>query len=197
MDIDIAEIISHGESQTVEFLTADVSPLVIAKFISAFANTDGGIILLGVKDSETIEGIASGPATLKIADVLGMISSNDVVTFEIKQVRISLEILVIKVEKSEQLVFCDSGAYIRAGEKIKVMPQDKISSRISSSENSVESISQALAKQAQIIETFEKTISELKSEVSNGNSFKSKIKDHFIGGVFGVISGIALGIIGF
>lgn len=196
MNANIIEMLSNGENQTVEFLPTDASPLAIAKVISAFANTNGGTILLGVKDASTIVGIPHSTATIKMGDVLGMLSSTDIVTFELTKFRISLDIAVITVEKSDKLVFCDSGAYVRVGDKIKIMPQAEISSRINSSENSVESISQALAKQAQTIETFEKTISALKSEVSDGNSFTSKIKDQLIGGVVGAIIGVALTMIG-
>ncbi len=189
-------MLSNGENLTVEFLPNDASPLAIAKVISAFANTNGGTILLGVKDASTIVGIPPSTATIKMGDVLGMLSSTDIVTFEFTKFRISLDITVITVEKSEKLVFCDSGAYVRVGDKVKIMPQAEISSRINSTENSVESISNALAKQAQTIETFEKTISALKSEVSDGNSFTSKIKDQLIGGVVGAIIGITLTMIG-
>ncbi len=196
MNANIIEMLSNGENLTVEFLPNDASPLAIAKVISAFANTNGGTILLGVKDASTIVGITPSTATIKMSDVLGMLSSTDIVTFEFTKFRISLDITVITVEKSEKLVFCDSGAYVRVGDKVKIMPQAEISSRINSTENSVESISKALAKQAQTIETFEKTISALKSEVSDGNSFTSKIKDQLIGGVVGAIIGITLTMIG-
>lgn len=196
MNANIIEMLSNGENLTVEFLPNDASPLAIAKVISAFANTNGGTILLGVKDASTIVGIPPSTATIKMGDVLGMLSSTDIVTFEFTKFRISLDITVITVEKSEKLVFCDSGAYVRVGDKVKIMPQAEISSRINSTENSVESISNALAKQAQTIETFEKTISALKSEVSDGNSFTSKIKDQLIGGVVGAIIGITLTMIG-
>jgi predicted HTH transcriptional regulator len=196
LNANIIEMLSNGENLTVEFLPNDASPLAIAKVISAFANTNGGTILLGVKDASTIVGIPPSTATIKMGDVLGMLSSTDIVTFEFTKFRISLDITVITVEKSEKLVFCDSGAYVRVGDKVKIMPQAEISSRINSTENSVESISNALAKQAQTIETFEKTISALKSEVSDGNSFTSKIKDQLIGGVVGAIIGITLTMIG-
>ncbi|WP_346350860.1 ATP-binding protein [Oceanimonas sp. AH20CE76] len=197
MEINIIEMMSHGENQNVEFLRADVSPLTIAKVVSAFANTDGGTILLGVSDSSTIDGVDPDSTRTKIEKALGMLSSSDVVTFDIKQTRTVLNVAVIRVEKSDQIVFCDSGAYIRSGENIRVMHQEEIRSLLGSSSGSIDALSGVLEKQTLMIEALEKTISSLSSEVSEGNSLKSKIKDHSIGGIVGVVVGITLGAIGF
>lgn len=119
-----------------------------------------------------------------------MLSRSDVASIDIKQTRIVLNVAVITVEKSDQIVFCDSGAYIRSGESIRVMHQAEIKSLIGSSSGSIEALSGVLEKQTLMIESLEKTISSLKSEVAEGNSMKSKIKDHSIGG-------FVLGAIGF
>lgn len=197
MEIDIIEMMSHGENQNVEFLRADVSPIIIAKVVSAFANTGGGTILLGVSNSSTIDGVNPDAARSKIEKALGMLSSSDVVSFDIKQARIVLNVAVIRVEKSNQIVFCDSGAYIRSGENIRVMHQEEIRSLVGSSSGSIDALSGVLEKQTSMIEALETTISSLKSEVAEGNSLKSNIKDHSIGGIVGVAVGIALGAIGF
>jgi hypothetical protein len=47
----------HGESQTVEFKFELNSARKIAATLSAFANTDGGTLLIGVKDNGSVAGI--------------------------------------------------------------------------------------------------------------------------------------------
>lgn len=197
MEIDIIEMMSKGESQHVEFLRSEASPLVLAKVISAFANTDGGTILLGVSDSSTIDGVDPDSARAKIEKALGMISSSEIVSYEIKQTRIFLYVAVISIEKSDHLVFCDSGAYMRSCEKIRVMHQQEITSLIGSPNGSIEALSGVLEKQTLMIESLEKNIGTLKSEIAEGNSMKSKIKDHSIGGLVGILGGLVLGAIGF
>lgn len=197
MEIDIVEMMSRGESQDVEFLRADVSPLIVAKVISAFANADGGTILLGVSDSFTIDGVDPDTARSKIAKALGMLSKADIVSFDIQKIRIVLNVAVITVEKSDQIVFCDSGAYIRSGENIRVMHQEEIRSLVGSSSGSIEALSGVLEKQTLMIESLEKTIGGLKCEVGEGNSWKSKVKDHSIAGFVGIVVGVVLGAIGF
>jgi len=53
---EILQIIEKGENSSVEFKTADVRPESLAREIVGFANSQGGIILLGVDDSGNIIG---------------------------------------------------------------------------------------------------------------------------------------------
>jgi len=197
LEVNIIEMMSKGESQTLEFLPDKVTPLALAKVISAFANAEGGVILLGVIDSSNISGVDSNSARTLIEKAQKMLSSPNIVTFDIKKVRIVLNVAVIKVQKSVQVIFCDSGAYIRIGKTIKPMPQSDIRLAVNSSSTSLESLSGTLERQTLIIESLEKTINNLRAEVTEANSLRSKIKDHSIGAVVGGIIGIAVGGIGF
>ena len=53
---EVLEIIHHGESSKVEFKTEDVHSNTLAEEIVAFANFQGGVILLGVDDSGNVSG---------------------------------------------------------------------------------------------------------------------------------------------
>jgi len=53
---ELLEIIRNGESSKVEFKTDDVHPVTLAGEIVAFANFEGGIILIGVDDFGKIKG---------------------------------------------------------------------------------------------------------------------------------------------
>jgi ATP-dependent DNA helicase RecG len=54
---ELFEIISNGESSGVEFKRDDIRPEQLAKEIVAFANFEGGRILLGVEDDGSVTGI--------------------------------------------------------------------------------------------------------------------------------------------
>ncbi|MCH8474952.1 MAG: putative DNA binding domain-containing protein [Opitutales bacterium] len=54
---ELLEIISNGESSGVEFKRDDIRPEQLAKEIVAFANFEGGRILLGVEDDGSVTGI--------------------------------------------------------------------------------------------------------------------------------------------
>lgn len=58
-DITLQDLISEGEHQTQDFKFAVNDSRKIARSLSAFANTDGGRLLLGVKDNGRIVGVES------------------------------------------------------------------------------------------------------------------------------------------
>lgn len=55
---DLEKIVHSSEGNQVEFKLDIVNPSIIAKTISAFANTYGGLILFGIDDNRKIVGIA-------------------------------------------------------------------------------------------------------------------------------------------
>lgn len=54
--VELLEIISNGESSKIEFKTDDVHPTVLSEEIVAFANFEGGTIIIGVDDSGELKG---------------------------------------------------------------------------------------------------------------------------------------------
>lgn len=55
---EIRNILAQGENASVEFKKAGVRPEALAREMAAFANTGGGVILIGVADGGEIEGVA-------------------------------------------------------------------------------------------------------------------------------------------
>jgi len=53
----IQQLINQGENSQVEFKSAAVRPEAVAREITAFANYQGGILLIGVEDDGTISGV--------------------------------------------------------------------------------------------------------------------------------------------
>lgn len=57
---DIKELVRQGENNAVEFKSSRVHADSLAKEMTAFVNSYGGIVLLGVDDAGNIEGMVSG-----------------------------------------------------------------------------------------------------------------------------------------
>jgi nucleoside 2-deoxyribosyltransferase len=71
----LVEIISHGESEKVEFKAYLLNDKAIARDLTAFANTQGGILLVGVEDSGEIVGLPEAEAEATIIRLRKLSSS--------------------------------------------------------------------------------------------------------------------------
>ena len=61
----LLELIANGENSSVELKRDDVDNRTVAKELVAFANLDGGRLLLGVEDDGTISGLQRPPSDLE------------------------------------------------------------------------------------------------------------------------------------
>lgn len=57
MILDIKEILRQGENSAIEFKQSAVSGEALARELTAFANSQGGVILIGIDDDGTVSGI--------------------------------------------------------------------------------------------------------------------------------------------
>ncbi|MBU3907184.1 MAG: ATP-binding protein, partial [Nanoarchaeota archaeon] len=101
MDIEnLLRIIKEGESIEVEFKQSFHSFQDIAKIICAFANTQGGLLILGVDDRGKIEGIKENLDVVqqKIAQSNSTIQPNPLTNIEIHTID-KKKLIVIIVHK--------------------------------------------------------------------------------------------------
>ncbi|ACF13216.1 putative transcriptional regulator [Chloroherpeton thalassium ATCC 35110] len=102
-DAELLRLVERGENVQIEFKRLVHSPEKIAKSMVAFANTAGGVILIGVDDDKRIVGIESEKETIEIIDeaahefVAPKINYvTDVVEFRAR------DVLMVTVEESER-----------------------------------------------------------------------------------------------
>lgn len=158
----INAVLLAGESDTVEFkLSAKRAKNTLPKIISAFANTKGGIIIIGCDDSKQIVGssidefeiVKSVIFTYKLEDVCNAYT----VSYEEKM------IIVIQVNKSKSLVFAGGGAYIRKEDTSNIaLTSEEVVSRIKSMVDNSDSISSA-----DVLVRLEKKIEQIYDEMRN------------------------------
>ncbi len=95
-------MIEEGEGFELEFKRKISSPLKIAKTLSAFANTSGGIILFGVDDDGTIVGVESEKTELDLIDESVEFYCQPPVSVNIKIVPYNhRDVIVATVEESD------------------------------------------------------------------------------------------------
>ena len=96
----ISELIAQGEHRQLDFKFAVSDSKKIARTLSAFANTDGGTLLIGVKDNGHIAGVRSEEEYYMIEAAADMYC-HPKVPFEAKEWNIDGKlILEVKVETS-------------------------------------------------------------------------------------------------
>ncbi len=113
-----------GEGSFLEFKRRVPEPHRIAKEIVAFANTDGGRILLGVDDAGTIAGLKDPEEQIYLLEAALEMSTSPVVQVSLQRIPVSRkrEVVVVEVRRSPDrphFVVTGDGrtAYIRVEDK--------------------------------------------------------------------------------
>lgn len=119
----ISEIIAEGESTRVEFKESMNDSAY--KTLSAFANTDGGILLCGVSDNGIITGTDCSNETMR--DIIGKIVSTIGINPSVNSVEEGEErVLKIEIEKSGQPVSYRGKYYKRVGNTTREMQGEEL-----------------------------------------------------------------------
>ncbi|NOY06927.1 MAG: ATP-binding protein [Chlorobi bacterium] len=116
------DCIEEGEGLTIEFKRFAVSPGKIAREMSAFANTNGGVLILGVDDDKTIVGVESEKEEIDYLTIAARELIDPPLRAEFSIFNISgLDIIVAEIQESREkphFVLNNAGedkAYIRVG----------------------------------------------------------------------------------
>lgn len=97
----LKNLISQGEHQQLDFKFGITDSKKIARSLAAFANTDGGKLLVGVKDNGSIAGVRSDEEYYMI-DAASQLYTKPNVFFEVKQHIIDgKKVLEINIPKSK------------------------------------------------------------------------------------------------
>ena len=124
---ELKDLIARGESSTLEFKRKVIAPEKLAKELSAFANTVGGYLLIGVDDDGTIVGIDSEKTDIEFVETVCGFHIHPQLEPQIEMVRVTgREVLVCRIEESDDKPHIVNAmfegkekkiAYIRVGEK--------------------------------------------------------------------------------
>jgi hypothetical protein len=115
-EYELRELIKHGEDERLEFKETISKPEEFAETVVAFANSKGGIILLGVNDQSRIVSITAPNIEDTIANILRS-RCEPSIKYTVDRRNIDeKDIIMVKVEEGQDKPYFvrDKGPYIRA-----------------------------------------------------------------------------------
>ena len=125
--MDLKKIISQGESETVEFKKSLSESKEIIKTISAFANTKGGRIFVGVSNSGKVISVEIGKDTIeRLANQITQNTDPKVHPHIIIEKINDKQVIIVKVkESSDHLILAFGRPYKRVGKSTLRMGKDE------------------------------------------------------------------------
>lgn len=191
MSEDVFDLLAAGESQTLEIKEVVRDPLVLARLICAFANADGGKILIGVREQASeIVGVEENPLTKVYNRAIQKLTPKVETKIQFFDTRITFKVAIIEVAASPEIVLADGGAYVRTGSMTQPMAWSQIVSKLPEepSQKHIESLTHSIESQTKIIES-------LHAKIDEANSWQSKWKGYLTSGAVGFIFSMVLALI--
>ena len=188
----VTKLIQLDEGPQVEFTNAIPSVTALAQIISAFANTEGGVVLVGVsKEAPQIRGInweQMGRVFDRATETLKNIDNTT-----LHQVRVNEKYVgYIIVKKSPTIVIGPAGADRRVKDKIQPLTAQQLAAQIPAQgpPGGLEPLIQAIAALTDTVNNQTGTIEGLQAQVAVAQSFRGQWLGWLISFLIGCITGV-------
>jgi predicted HTH transcriptional regulator len=188
---DLDQLLSAGESQTVEFKERIREPRMLARIIAAMANTAGGTILVGLREPREMVGADVSELQRVYESALRRVRPTPRTNLQFISVD-GRQVGVIQTEKAAQLVLTDDGALARVGETVRPMEPTAIGASLA------KLLQQPMSEQtafAEGIAHLTVRVEELSNKVDRANSIRGQMRNYLIGGAIGAILGWLLALL--
>lgn len=122
-EYEILEMIQHGETETLEYKEGIGKPEEFAETAVAFANSSGGIILLGVDNHAKVVGVTDPKIEDSIANVLRSHCEEPVKYTADRRKLSEKDVIIVRVEEGKDKPYFvrDRGPYVRANGTDRIM----------------------------------------------------------------------------
>jgi predicted HTH transcriptional regulator len=186
----IRKIISGGENDRVEFKAVVPDTSTFVKNVSALANTQGGAIIVGIREPNVVVGTQPQRVIDLIErsrNALSPLVDLDVATVTIDNKTIA----VITVPSSPQVVFANGLALKRVGDCNLALAPSEIVAKLRPEPDSqkIDRLTESVSKLTETVEQQNKTIDELRKQQQVANSLQNKAIDYILSGIVGAIIG--------
>lgn len=184
---DLDELLRAGEGQQIEFKETLPSILDLAKNVAALANAQGGVIIVGARESKPQ--IAYGGHDSRVDQFFDDLGKRIRPCPEIRMHRVNyrgaiVPVIVVKPHPAE-VVVSDAGAFIRDGEKNRPMTAIEIQAKLPTTDD-------PLTKQhfAEGIASVSKALADVQEQFQYSQTVRGQLQTYFIGFVLGIVASV-------
>ncbi len=208
----VRQYLETGENERVEFKERIVEPPALARYLSAFANADGGAILVGIQEPNVIIGCDMAAVEQVYVRALAQLHPRPATTLQAVPLG-NTTVAMIKVAKSSVVVSASDGVFIRRGATTRALSaleiQDKLGRPVT--DQQVRNISEVMAsltqhaqqqtltieQQATTIERLTDTVQRIDERTADGeklpSKFKNDVRSNMVGaGLTAMVGGMVL-----
>ncbi|QNV06558.1 AlbA family DNA-binding domain-containing protein [Shewanella algae] len=159
-------------------LSASVSPVELAKYVSAIANGHGGYILLGAY-SENGYGSGFQNVASELVEKCQQLLEGVEMKCSAHQARFQ-NIYLLEIEKSDSLAFADGSPYVMKSGKPKIIPERQLIEKLGLGVDSslINMISEQITKQSEKVDY-------LSEELKEKSKLKNQVPGLLVGGFIG------------
>lgn len=166
---DIRALVERGESLTLEFKVSTPLPENLARLLSSLANTEGGIVLVGIREPDVIAGTDAARFKLLVPKGIARLGGNVTISHEVVEVD-GKTVGVIHVAAAKLPIAAPDGYFRRVGDAQEPMSAHQLVDRMSAVPDhgaAIQSLSQTIS-----VQTSE--IGKLRESFEKANSWKRK-----------------------
>ena len=184
---DVQRLLSQGEGPQIEFKVSIRSVLDIARLASAFANTEGGVLLVGVSENPLrIVGIDPRQLSPLVADLHKRIRPLPPYQMHLVEMPDQMKVAAIVVKPvRNEVVVSDAGPYLRIADQMRPMTPQEIQQRLPTPPEPVtnQHIAESIAAMASDLES-------LHQDLKIAQSLKGQLPTLVAGFALGIVASV-------
>jgi hypothetical protein len=183
---DVDEFTKAGEGPQIEFKGNIETIMDLAKLLSAFANSQGGVILVGVRENPVR---VTGTNYQRLSKMLTEVANRIRPMPEIRAHRVAYDgkdvgVIVVKPQSGGPVV-SDAGAYVRIAGSSRPMNLEQIEARLSAAPDPITNNHLAASLVA-----LTEMVAGIQGQLDFAHSFRGQWKGYLIGFVLGTVASI-------
>ncbi len=184
---EVKRLIAYGESSLLELKARIPLAEALARDIAAFANSQGGVLLVGVEEPASFVGIDHEQVRRVLERSIGFLVPLPDITLESVEVD-GKAISVISVRRSSGLVSMRGTFFLRVGSRTRVLTAAEIQRHVSE----YQSPGRALAELSEAVARQSAEIEHLRADFARANSLRKKIGIAVAGAAVGALLKVIL-----